>query len=100
MEDENNVILAFLSRSHHESVKNQNAYILTQISDEPIDLNNEFLFYMAAILAYKASEDDEKASRERRVLPKSSVNPRTGRSMRSRGWPSVRKPNRDGTSSR
>ena len=45
MEDENNVILAFLSRSHHESVKNQNAYILTQISDEPIDLNNEFLFY-------------------------------------------------------
>ena len=40
MEDQNNVILAFLSRSHHESVKNQDAFILTQISDESIDLNN------------------------------------------------------------
>ena len=62
------------------------------------DLKNNVI--LAAILAYKASEDDKKASRERRVLPKSSVNPRTGRPMRSRGWPSVRKPNRDGTSSR
>jgi len=37
---------------------------------------------------------------ERRVMPKSTVNPITGRPMRSRGWPSVRKPNRDGTSSK
>ena len=43
--ESNNVILAFLSRSYHESVKNTNAYILTQIGDNGIDLNNEFLFY-------------------------------------------------------
>ena len=62
------------------------------------DLKNNVI--LTAILAYKASEDNEKASRERRILPKSSINPRTGRPMRSRGWPSVRKPNRDGTSSK
>ena len=56
MEDENNVILAFLSRSHHESVKNQNAYILTQISDEPIDLNNEFLFYSRPKGTYRGKD--------------------------------------------
>ena len=55
---------------------------------------------MTAILAFKASEDPDQASREKRVLPESSVNPRTGRMMRARGWPSVRKPNRDGTSSK
>ena len=62
------------------------------------DLKNNVI--LTAILAYKASEDNEKASRERRIFPKSSINPRTGRPMRSRGWPSVRKPNRDGTSSK
>ena len=62
------------------------------------DLKNNVI--LTAILAYKASEDNEKASRERRILPKSSINPRTGRPIRSRGWPSVRKPNRDGTSSK
>ena len=62
------------------------------------DLKNNVI--LTAILAYKASEDNDKASRERRILPKSSINPRTGRPMRSRGWPSVRKPNRDGTSSK
>ena len=62
------------------------------------DLKNNVI--LTAILAYKASEDNEKASRERRILPKNSINPRTGRPMRSRGWPSVRKPNRDGTSSK
>ena len=62
------------------------------------DLKNNVI--LTAILAYKASEDNEKSSRERRILPKSSINPRTGRPMRSRGWPSVRKPNRDGTSSK
>lgn len=59
MEDENNVILAFLSRSHHESVKNQNAYILTQISDEPIDLNNEFLFYSRPKGTYKGKDTEK-----------------------------------------
>ena len=42
----NNVILAFLSRSYHESVKNPNAYFFTQIGEgNKIDLNDEFLFY-------------------------------------------------------
>ena len=50
---------SILSRSHHESVKNQNAYILTQISDEPIDLNNEFLFTV-----------DQKALTRERILKK------------------------------
>ena len=44
-EDSSNVILAFLSRSYHESVKNSNAYILTQVGEDEIDLNKEFLFY-------------------------------------------------------
>jgi hypothetical protein len=47
-----------------------------------------------AILAYKASEEEELVSREKRVMP---ISPRTGRKM---DWPSVRKPNRDGTSPR
>ena len=62
------------------------------------DLKNNVI--LTAILAYKASEDPDQASREKRVLPESSVNPRTGRMMRARGWPSLRKPNRDGTSSK
>ena len=62
------------------------------------DLKNNVI--LTAILAYKASEDVDKASREKRIMPESTVNPRTGRMMRSRGWPSIRKPNRDGTSSR
>ena len=44
--DGNNLVLAFLSRSYHESVKNPNAYILTQIGDSnKINLESEFLFY-------------------------------------------------------
>ena len=57
--DENNVILAFLSRSHHESVKNQDAFILTQISDKPIDLNNEFLFYSRPKGTYKGDDTNK-----------------------------------------
>ena len=42
----NNIILAFLSRSYHESVKNPDAYILTQIGgSNEINLDGEFLFY-------------------------------------------------------
>lgn len=62
------------------------------------DLKNNVI--LTAILAYKASEDEARASREKRVLSERSINPRTGRIMRSRGWPSIRKPNRDGTSSK
>ena len=40
------VILAFLSRSYHESVKNKNAYVFTQYGDgEKLDLDKEYLFY-------------------------------------------------------
>ena len=46
----NNLILFFLSRSFHESVKNPNAFSLIQLSSgeqdyEPYDLDSEFLFY-------------------------------------------------------
>jgi carboxypeptidase Q len=49
---------------------------------------------LTAILAYKASEAAEMVSREKRVMP---INPRTGR---IRDWPSVRKPNRDGSNAK
>ncbi len=59
LKNENNVILAFLSRSFHESVKNQKAYILTQVaknkSDE-IDLSQEFLFYSRPKGVYKGDD--------------------------------------------
>ncbi|WP_179344166.1 M20/M25/M40 family metallo-hydrolase [Winogradskyella ursingii] len=45
---------------------------------------------LTAILTYMASEDDEKTSREKIVLP---VNPRTGE---QRTWPEPRSPQRDG----
>ena len=57
---DNNIILAFLSRSHHESVKNKNAFVLTQIGDgEKVDMNKEFLFYSRPKGTYKG-EDTEK----------------------------------------
>jgi hypothetical protein len=45
---------------------------------------------LTAILAYMASEDPEKSSREKIVLP---INPRTGE---QRTWPTPRSPQRDG----
>ena len=46
LDPDNGVILAFLSRSYHESVKNKNAYIFTQYGDlEKIDLEKQYLFY-------------------------------------------------------
>ncbi|WP_299117660.1 M20/M25/M40 family metallo-hydrolase [uncultured Winogradskyella sp.] len=45
---------------------------------------------LTAILAYMASEDAEKTSRDQIVLP---INPRTGK---QRTWPTPRSPNRDG----
>ena len=45
---------------------------------------------LTAILTYMASEDAEKTSREKIVLP---INPRTGK---QRAWPTPRSPNRDG----
>ena len=57
---DNSVILAFLSRSYHESVKNPNAYILTQIGDtNNIDLENEFIFYSRPKGTYKGSDTEK-----------------------------------------
>ena len=51
---DNNVILAFLSRSYHESVKNDNAYLITQIGESnSIDLSKELLFYSRPKGTYK-----------------------------------------------
>lgn len=52
------------------------------------DLKNNVI--LIASLAYMASEDSEKTSREKRVLP---IHPRTGERMT---WPDVRTPNRNG----
>ena len=53
------MILAFLSRSYHESVKNQNAFILTQIGENKIDLNKEFLFYSRPKGIYKGKDTEK-----------------------------------------
>lgn len=52
------------------------------------DLRNNAI--LTAVLAYMASEDNEKTSREKIVLP---VSKRTGKQMK---WPSTRSPNRKG----
>ena len=52
------------------------------------DVKNNVI--LTAILAYMASEDPEKTSTEKSVLP---INPRTGEQLT---WPEVRQPNRDG----
>ena len=60
LKDGNNVILAFLSRSHHESVKNPNAYVFTQIGEgEKIDLEKQYLFYSRPKGTY-TGEDTER----------------------------------------
>ena len=52
------------------------------------DVKNNVI--LIATMAYMASEDPNKTSRERRVLP---INPRTGEQM---SWPQMRSPNRSG----
>ena len=60
LKDGNNVILAFLSRSHHESVKNPNAYVFTQIGEgDKISLEKQFLFYSRPKGTY-TGEDTER----------------------------------------
>ena len=56
---ESNVILAFLSRSYHESVKNKDAFILTQVGENQVDLENEFLFYSRPKGTYKGTETEK-----------------------------------------
>ncbi len=58
--DDNSIILAFLSRSHHESVKNPNAYILRQLGEgNNVNLENEFLFYSRPKGTYKGSDTEK-----------------------------------------
>tara|TARA_B100000941_G_C28463218_1_gene531971 strand:- start:426 stop:1139 length:714 start_codon:yes stop_codon:yes gene_type:complete len=60
LEEENNVILAFLSRSYHESVKNPNAFFLTQIGEgDKIDLSKEFLFYSRPKGIYSGADTEK-----------------------------------------
>jgi len=60
LEEGNNVILAFLSRSYHESVKNPNAFFLTQIGEgDKIDLSKEFLFYSRPKGAYSGTDTEK-----------------------------------------
>lgn len=57
----NNVVLAFLSRSYHESVKNKSAYFLTQFGGEASDkkdLSKELLFYSRPKGVYKGADTD------------------------------------------
>ena len=59
LDEKNNIILAFLSRSYHESVKNSNAYVLTQTGNEKIDLTDEFLFYSRPKGTYKGIDTEK-----------------------------------------
>lgn len=60
LEDGNNVLLAFLSRSYHESVKNPNAFVLTQIGEgNKMDLSSELLFYSRPKGVYKGEATDK-----------------------------------------
>ena len=59
LDEKNNIILAFLSRSFHESVKNSNAYVLTQIGNEKIYLTDEFLFYSRPKGTYKGVDTEK-----------------------------------------
>jgi hypothetical protein len=59
LDEKNNIILAFLSRSFHESVKNSNAYVLTQTGNEKIDLTDEFLFYSRPKGTYKGVDTEK-----------------------------------------
>ena len=57
-QESSNVILAFLSRSYHESVKNPNSFVLTQVGEDKIDLNKEFLFYSRPKGTYKGLDTE------------------------------------------
>ena len=60
LDEGDNVILAFLSRSYHESVKNPNAYYLAQIGDgNKIDLSGELLFYSRPKGVYKGESSEK-----------------------------------------
>ena len=60
IEGDSNILLAFLSRSYHESVKNPNAYVIQQIGGgENVDLNQEFLFYSRPKGTYEGADTEK-----------------------------------------
>ena len=60
LESGNNVILSFLSRSYHESVKNTNSYSLIQVGDgKRIDASKELLFYSRPKGNYKGKDTEK-----------------------------------------
>ena len=60
IEGDSNILLAFLSRSYHESVKNPNAYVIQQIGGgENIDLSQEFLFYSRPKGTYEGADTEK-----------------------------------------
>tara|TARA_B100000282_G_scaffold65108_1_gene43763 strand:- start:537 stop:1265 length:729 start_codon:yes stop_codon:yes gene_type:complete len=56
--ENNSIILAFLSRSYHESVKNKNAYVLMQ-TGEKYNLENEYIFYSRPKGNYSGSSSEK-----------------------------------------
>ena len=59
------------------------------------DLKNNVI--LSVVLAYMASEDDERASREKGLYKPGSI---LLQEDQWAGWPQTRKPNRDGTSAK
>lgn len=65
LEDGHHVVLAFLSRSYHESLKNPGAAVLTQFfvgeegADEIIDLGAPHLFYSRPKGTYKGADTEK-----------------------------------------
>lgn len=61
----NHVILSFLSRSYHESVKNDNAYVITQLAvgnpaeESSYDESAQHLFYSRPKGTYKGSDTEK-----------------------------------------
>lgn len=63
MEPGNHVILAFLSRSYHESVKNANSFVVTQVQaggeGEPLDVSGPHMFYSRPKGTYSGADTEK-----------------------------------------
>lgn len=64
LEDGNHVVLSFLSRSYHESLKHYGAYVLRQFSvgegeADPVDLTGEHMFYSRPKGEYKGADTEK-----------------------------------------
>lgn len=62
LEDGNNIILAFLARSYHESVKNANSFVMMQTAtdDSAEDLSGPQMFYSRPKGTYKGTGNVER----------------------------------------